>query len=79
MERTWAALKECGPPGGYWWDAMRHCIGIRNRSPHANVPRTLFEVFTGKPPSVERLKVFGCRAYASIPSPLRDGKLGDRA
>ena len=50
-----------------------------NCSLHANVSRTPFEVFTGKLPSVERLKVFGCRAYASIPSPLRDGKLGDRA
>ena len=79
MDRTRAALKECVLPGGYWWDAMRHCIGIMNRSPNANVSRTPFEVFTGKVPSVETLKVFGCRAYASIPSSLRDGKLGDRA
>ena len=43
MDRTQAALKECGLPGGYWWDAMRHCIGIMNRSPHANVSRTPFE------------------------------------
>ena len=79
MDRTRAALKEWGLPGGYWWDAMRHCIGIMNRSPHAKLSRTPFEVFTGNLPSVERLKVFGCGAYASIPSPLRDGKLGDRA
>ena len=79
MDRTRAALKECRLQRGYWWDAMRHCIDIMNRSPHANGSRTPFEVFTGKLPSVERLKVFGCRAYASILSPLRDGKLGDRA
>ena len=51
-----------------------------HRRPHANVARKPFDVFTGKLPSIERLKVFGCRAgYASILSPLCDWKIGDRA
>ena len=75
----WLKLKECGLPGGCRWDAMRHCIGVMNPSPHAIVSQALFQVFTGKLPSVERLKVFGCRPYGSIPFPLHDGKLGHRA
>ena len=58
---------------------MQHSISNMNRSPNANVSRTPSEVCTGKLPSVEKLKVFGCRAHASVASPLRDGKLGDRA
>ena len=52
--RMRAALKECGLPGGYWWDAMRHCIGSMTLSPHSNVSRTPFEVFMGKAEGEER-------------------------
>ena len=58
---------------------MRHCIDIMNRRLHLHVSLTPFEVVTGKLLGVERLKVFGCRAYAPIPPALRDGKLSDRA
>ncbi|KAL4029866.1 hypothetical protein IC575_008094 [Cucumis melo] len=74
MERTRCLLTNASLPLKFW-GAPQACYLI-NRSPSTALNlKTPQEVSTGKAPSLEHLRVFGCTAYAHV----KDGKLNKRA
>ena len=83
-----AMLKEADLPLEFWDEAIQHDAYIRNRtdtgpvidgsvvSPH--------EAYTGETPSIDHIRVWGCKAYAyinpkTIPAGQRHDKLRDTA
>ena len=57
----------------FWGEAIMTANFLRNRCPTRSLHRgtTPYEIFYGKKPLLQNLKVFGCIAYAHIPSQLR--------
>jgi transposase InsO family protein len=53
----------------YWAAAVRNFVYVRNRTlTQVSKKKTPFELFYGTVPKVDHLRVFGCVAYAQIPS-----------
>src|ERR1700722_18946751 len=51
----------------YWGEAVMTAVYVRNRCPSkVVVNKTPFEAWSGEPPSVGHLRVFGCTAYAHV-------------
>ncbi|KAL0303185.1 UNVERIFIED_CONTAM: Retrovirus-related Pol polyprotein from transposon TNT 1-94 [Sesamum radiatum] len=71
-------LKGKGVPNLYWAEAVHTAVYILNRSPTKAVRnKTPFEAWYKKKPVVDHFRIFGCTAYALIPSQKRekfDGK-----
>ena len=67
-------------PATFWAEAACNAVYVRNRCPTRAVKgRTPFEVWTGRKPSIDRLRVFGCLAYVHIDDAARrTGKLDGR-
>ncbi len=78
--RTRAMLRARNVPQKYWPLAIMAAVYLKNRTPNDTIPdnipieRALGEVATTH---YNKIKVFGCRAYVSIPKALRKGKAGD--
>ena len=49
-----------------WGYALQTTVHILNRAPSKSVQKTPYEVWYGKPPSLNYLKVWGCPAYVKI-------------
>ena len=67
-DMTRALMLESGVPPHFWGFAFLHATYIRNHCPTAGldrVPRQLWEANSGVP-NLQRLRVFGCTAYAHI-------------
>ncbi|KAL4031342.1 hypothetical protein IC575_009619 [Cucumis melo] len=76
MERTRCLLTNASLPLKFWGEAAQTACYLINRSPSTALNlKTRQEVWTGKAPSLEHLRVFGCTAYAHV----KDGKLNKRA
>ncbi|KAL0537750.1 hypothetical protein IC582_026735 [Cucumis melo] len=76
MERTRCLLTNASLPLKFWGEAAQTACYLINRSPSTALNlKTPQEVWTGKAPSLEHLRVFGCTAYAHV----KDGKLNKRA
>ncbi|CAL1698121.1 unnamed protein product [Somion occarium] len=71
MART--MLEDAGLPKSLWGDAIQYAAYIINRTPTRSLPnnRTPHEVHTGNIPSVAHLRIFGCKAYAHVPTEKR--------
>ena len=41
--------------------------------------KTLYEIFFGKTPNVEHLKIYGSRVFVRVPESLRKSKWDDKA
>ncbi|MCO5570077.1 hypothetical protein L7F22_023791 [Adiantum nelumboides] len=59
-------------PPEFWGEAVMTAVHIINRSPSTplnfKIPQ---EMWTGKKPNYDRLRVFGCEALSHIPKDLR--------
>nr|XP_034194668.1 uncharacterized protein LOC117610925 [Osmia lignaria] len=79
LNLTRAMLKSSGLPQKFWAEAVVMAGYIQNRTGHSAtggiVPLTFW---SDRKPSVRHLKIFGCLAYAHLPSQGRR-KLDDRA
>ncbi|TYK10877.1 Retrovirus-related Pol polyprotein from transposon TNT 1-94 [Cucumis melo var. makuwa] len=76
MERTRCLLTNASLPLKFWGKAVQTACYLINRSPSTALNlKTPQEVWTGKAPSLEHLRVFGCATYAHV----KDGKLNKRA
>ena len=64
-------------PLGLWIEALKTSIHILNRVPSKSVPKTPYELWTGRKPTLNYLHVWGCPAEARIFNPGQ-GKLDDR-
>ena len=72
VETARCMLVEAKLPSKFWAEAVSTAVYLRNRSPTTAVKgMTPFESLTGKKPHVEKLRVFGCQAYAHIPKDER--------
>ena len=58
----------CYKSNTFWGEALSTFVYVRNRLPTASLPsnKTPYEVAFGKKPSLQHLRVFGCRAYVMI-------------
>lgn len=69
-------LASANLPKTFWGEAVNTAAYLINRSPSSALDfKTPQEVWTGKPPCLNHLKVFGCAAYAH----MRQDKLEPRA
>jgi transposase InsO family protein len=56
-------------PLGLWIEAFKTAIHILNRVPSKSVPKTPYELWTGRVPSLNHLKVWGSPAEAKVFNP----------
>ena len=64
-------------PISLWIEALKTVIHILNRVPSKSVPKTPYELWTGKEPSLNYLRVWGCPAEAKVFNP-NIGKLNSK-
>ncbi|KAA0066633.1 hypothetical protein E6C27_scaffold979G00520 [Cucumis melo var. makuwa] len=76
MERTRCLLTNASLPLKFWGEAARTACYLINRSPSTTLNlKTPQDVWAGKAPSLDHLRVFECTTYAHV----KDGKLNKRA
>jgi hypothetical protein len=56
-------------PLSLWMEALKTAIHILNRVPSKSVPKTPYELWTGKVPSLHHLRVWGGPAEAKVFNP----------
>nr|GEY05190.1 ribonuclease H-like domain, reverse transcriptase, RNA-dependent DNA polymerase [Tanacetum cinerariifolium] len=79
MSTTRCMMKATNMPQNFWAEAVRHAIYILNSVPtKALEDITPYEAIKQRNPNLEYLRVFGCIAYAKVPS-QRLTKLDDRS
>jgi transposase InsO family protein len=72
MEMAKSMLFEKGLPKAFWPEAVNTAVYLMNRCPTKAIwKKTPFEAWSGRTPSVNHLKVFGCVCYAQIPKQKR--------
>eukprot|EP00983_Pelagomonas_calceolata_P014786 469646-Pelagomonas_calceolata.AAC.1 len=64
-------LEEAQLPGGFWPEAVRTATHVIVRSPAAGRAATPLQLFSGQPPSVAYLRVFGAAAMVLVPRQQR--------
>ena len=64
-------------PISLWMEALKTAIHIPNRVPSKSVPKTPYELWTVKGPSLNYLRVWGCPAEAKVFNP-NIGKLDSK-
>ena len=57
-------------------EAISAASYIRNRGPVAGLGKTPDELWSGRVPSIKRLRAYGSRAYVSLEKTKRKGKMG---
>ena len=78
VARTW--MLEAGAESSLWGEALAAACHVCNRCPHTALGgKTPEEVWTGRKPRVDHLRVWGCEAWVLIPKGQRDGKMGPRS
>ncbi|CAL2228324.1 unnamed protein product [Prunus armeniaca] len=66
-------LKAKGLPNVFWAEAIHTSVFILNRSPTKSIKdMSPFEAWHGFKPKVDFFKIFGCIAYAHVPSQKRE-------
>ena len=71
MDKVRPMLAASALPKSLWADAVATASYVRNRSPVSGRDKTPYELFFGKKPDVSNLRIFGSKAYALTPKPLR--------
>jgi len=64
-------------PKSLWMYALKTAVYLLNRIPSKAVPKTPFELWTGRKPSLRHLHVWGCQAEARVYNP-HEKKLDSR-
>ncbi len=73
VERARCLLIDASLLKEYWAEATATAVYLLNRGPSSILRgKTAKELWTEKPPNVEHLRVFGCRAWVHIPRERRD-------
>lgn len=78
VEMARCILSDGNLPHKYWGEAVMTATYLQNRLPSRAIKSTPFEMWHGSKPSIGHIRVFGCKAYAYIPSEKRS-KLENRA
>ncbi|CAA7014432.1 unnamed protein product [Microthlaspi erraticum] len=70
MEMTRSIMKHMHVPNYLWGEKTRHSTYLLNRTATRTLKDgTPYEVFRGKKPSIEHLRIFGCIGYAKVETP----------
>jgi hypothetical protein len=56
-------------PVSLWMEALKTAVHISNRVPSKSVPKTPYELWTGRKPSINYLHVWGCAAEVKLFNP----------
>ena len=78
MEMVNYMLNQSGLPTNMWGEALLTACYIHNRITSRVIPTSPYELWKGRQPNLDYLRVWGCVAYYRTPDPKRS-KLGDRA
>ncbi|MCO5570902.1 hypothetical protein L7F22_024632 [Adiantum nelumboides] len=72
QERIMSMLSQANLPQVFWAEALYTAVYLINRSPHASLQFCVpLELWSGHKLSYEKLRTFGCKAYAHVPKELR--------
>lgn len=72
VEKARCLLFDANLEKKFWAEAVNSAVYLRNRSNAAGLrDKTPFEVWTGKKPNVNHLRIFGSTAMVHIPKPKR--------
>ncbi|KAI3703897.1 hypothetical protein L1987_74093 [Smallanthus sonchifolius] len=66
MNMVRSMLANSGLPSFLWTEALKAAVHILNRVPSKSVPKTPYELWTGRKPSLRYMKVWGCLAEAKL-------------
>ena len=77
MEMVRSMMSFSSIPLALWMHALKTAIYLLNRVPSKSVPKTPYELWTGKRPSLRHLHVWGCPAEVRIYNP-HEKKLDER-
>ena len=69
MEMVRSMISRINLPGFLWVEALKTALYILNRVPTKAVPLTPFKLWTGRKPSLNHLKVWGCPAEVKLYNP----------
>ena len=69
MEMVRSMISRTNLPGFLWGEALKTALYILNHVPIKAVPLTPFELWTGRKPSLNHLKVWGCPAEVKLYNP----------
>jgi hypothetical protein len=69
MEMVRSMLSNSTLPLGLWIEALKTAAHIINRVPSKSVPKTPYELWTSRKPSINYLHIWGCPAEAKIFNP----------
>ena len=59
MDMVRSMMSYSNLPLGLWMEALKPAIHIPNRVPSKSVPKTSYELWTGRVPSLQHLRVWG--------------------
>ena len=79
QDKARTMLLESGLSGSLWGEIILTSCFLRNLSPTSSLAMTPLEMWTGRRPSVQRLKVVGCKAYCQYDERERVGKFSAKA
>ena len=69
MEMVKSMMSYSSVPISLWGEALKTAMYILNRVPSKAVPKTPFELWTGRKPSLRHIHIWGCPAEARIYNP----------
>ena len=69
MKMVRSMISRTNLPGFLWGEALKTALYILNRVPTKAVPLTPFELWIGRKPSLNHLKVWGCLAEVQLYNP----------
>ncbi|KAD3640949.1 hypothetical protein E3N88_30172 [Mikania micrantha] len=70
MNMVRSMLANSDLPSFLWTEALKTVAHILNRVPSKSVPKTPYELWTGRKPSLRYMKVWGCLAEAKLYNPF---------
>eukprot|EP01018_Ginkgo_biloba_P035629 Gb_34551 [translate_table: standard] len=72
MEKAWSMRMDSRLDKHFWVESVHTANFLKNLSPSSILGgKTSQEVWSGKKPTVEHLKVFGCEAFTHVPKKKR--------
>jgi transposase InsO family protein len=69
MDLVRSMLSYSDLPVKLWMEELKTVVHILNRVPSKSVPKTPYELWVGRKPSLRHLRVWGCRAEAKVFNP----------
>lgn len=78
QEMAICMLTDAGLEKLYWGEAVMTAAYLQNRLPSRVVAKTPFELWTGRKPKFDHIRVFGCDAYVHVPD-VKRSKLDEKS